>query len=162
MIKPCEIDKGRFRKFGKVYEGLLHCGHDFDAPQGTIVKAIDDGFVIRAEMIEGFGALNPVTEEQKKNTKGGAVIIKHIHKETGKCYYALYGHLTMTVHVNDVVIAGEIIGGIANFTNRGEVLPHLHFGIWDCEEPIVGKLGYDRELRCWTDPLKFLKDNNAT
>lgn len=159
MVLPIIRDGGRFRKFGRPYSDGIHLGHDFDCPKGTVVRAICDGVVLRADMVEGFGALNPVTPEQKKSTKGGMVLIKH--KVGNEYITALYGHIIYGVKTGDFIEEGKPIGIVANFTNYDQVLPHLHFGIWNSDSPIEGHLGYDSMLRKWIPPIIFLQEHGA-
>ena len=68
MIKPVNIDKGRFRKYGKQYSDGFHVGYDFDCPENTEVKAVKDGIVINPTGVHnGYGSLNPSTKGGGRN-----------------------------------------------------------------------------------------------
>ena len=143
MIQPVNIDKKRFRKFGKKYTDGLHLGYDFDCPYNTEVKAIEDGIVLDSREINGFGSLNP-------SSKGGAIFIQHGDM------VALYGHVIRFVSIGEKVKEGQVIGTVRPFTNNGESLPHLHFGIWNNSKMPPPPYGYDDKLGLWVDPILFL------
>ena len=148
MIHPRGIDKGRFRKFGKLYSDGLHAGHDFDCPIKTEVKAISKGIILLSIDINGFGSLNP-------STKGGAIFIQHDK------IIALYGHLSRLVNEDEKVEEGQVIGTIINFSNHGESLPHLHFGIYNDIMMPDSPFGYVKQLGLWIDPIKYLAENGV-
>jgi murein DD-endopeptidase MepM/ murein hydrolase activator NlpD len=144
MRKPVNIDKGRFRKFGKIYKEGTHLGHDFDCPEGSSVRAISDGVVIDSRNCMGFGSLNPSSE-------GGIIFVKHGD------IIALYGHVKSNVAINEEVKEGQVIGAVASFKNGNDVLPHLHFGIWGKPTYPIVPYGYSSQLYFWIDPLKYLE-----
>lgn len=146
---PVKIDKGRYRHFKWKLANKYHNGHDFDCPEDTEVFAVTDGEVLFSFRVNGFGSLNP-------STPGGVIVIKHRDK-TGKVFHALYGHVNRFVKKGDKVAAGDVIGTVAPFTNKGELLPHCHFAIWDHHSDPPYPWGYVAELEYWVDPIQFLK-----
>jgi murein DD-endopeptidase MepM/ murein hydrolase activator NlpD len=114
MNFPVYTDFGRFRKFGKKYEEGIHLGYDFDVKQGSTVRAVSQGVVVFADMVNGFGSLHP-------STLGGVVIIKHGFG------FGLYGHLdNIIVKKGDIVDSKYLIGFVNGFESNGVKLPHLH------------------------------------
>lgn len=150
MVKPVNIDKGGYRKFGWIDPKTkkMHNGHDFNCPIGTPVKSVADGEVVFCGMMDGFGSFNPTT-------KGGAIIIKH--KVDNKVFYALYGHITINdFFKNKKVREGETIGFVEKYTSSGVSCPHLHFCIWYADNYPPAPYGYVDKLQFWVDPLVFL------
>lgn len=89
--------------------GRLHSGVDLAVPEGTPVRASDNGKVILAE--------------DSGNGYGNYIILDH-----GNGFKTLYGHnSTLCVSVGDIVSQGDLIaysGSTGNSTG-----PHLHFEI---------------------------------
>jgi murein DD-endopeptidase MepM/ murein hydrolase activator NlpD len=141
---PVNQDRGRYRKFGKLYKEGWHVGKDFDCNLDTEVHAVADGIIIFSDMANGFGSLNP-------STKGGVIIIKHEN------YITLYGHINRKKNKDDIVKKGETIGTIAKFFNGGFLLPHLHFAKALGQTWPDTKWGYVKtieDLKKWIDPLR--------
>lgn len=143
MIFPVYKDGGRFRKFGKRYSDGLHLGHDFDVPEGTEVKAVDDGIVVKSDEINGFGGLNPAIP-------GGAIFIRHGN------VIVLYGHVNRKVFTGDTVKKGDIIGTVRGFTYGKDYLPHLHYAKWNSPSMPPPPYGYSDNIDKWIDPMKDL------
>lgn len=141
---PVNQDRGRFRKFGKLYKEGYHVGKDFDCDIGTPVVAYADGEIIFTGEVNGFGSMNP-------HSSGGVIIIQH----DGYC--TLYGHITREKRVvGTMVKEGERIGTVAKFYNTGFLLPHLHFGKYQGVGMPKTKWGYVKtpeELDKWDNPL---------
>ena len=93
----------------------FHNGVDIAAPQGSMVGSADDGVVIDAGWMGGYGK---------------AVMIRH---KDG--YRTLYGHLSrITTSPGQHVKAGNLIGRVGSTgLSTG---PHLHFTIWQGERLI--------------------------
>lgn len=86
----------------------LHTGVDYGVPMGTPVKAAEDGIVMHAGWLGGYGQ---------------AVILVH-----GKKVSTLYAHLSeINVQVNQRVAKGQVIGlvGSTGFSTG----PHLHWEV---------------------------------
>lgn len=138
-----------------------HLGDDILAVPETKVFCIGDGMVVWSEMRLG--------SDQKRNW-GGIVVVEHVHKQTGTLFYSVYGHLYhLTVHVGEVIHAGDRVGVVAPGPipeNGFWKLPHLHFGIYT--GPWTGKVlpGYARpfeqrtKFAWWVDPKPFVETYN--
>ena len=111
---------GNYAGFGVRDGSTYHNGADYASTVGANVYAVSDGVVVYSGQYNGFGSLNP-------STKGGVIVVKHVDK-FGNPFFAVYGHLTLSVGAS--VKKGEVIGKIASFYNKGVFLPHLHFGIY--------------------------------
>jgi murein DD-endopeptidase MepM/ murein hydrolase activator NlpD len=145
MIMPCG-DKQRFRVFGRMYDGYIHVGHDFDQPLNTLVHSIDDGGVITdIAFLNGFGSLNP-------SSKGYCIFVKY------EKYFAIYGHIITGLKVGAKVNQGDVIGKIAPFYNGRDFLPHMHMGIWLSDKTPEAPYGYlpKGNLKSWVDPIMFI------
>jgi hypothetical protein len=114
---------------------IHHNGIDIGIPNGTSVRAVADGEVVRSDM-------------RDKNGYGNFIIIKH--NLDGKTKYSCYAHLTKRlVDVGDKVTQGEEIaksGGGQGLSQGGGMTtgPHLHFeirnsikGDWENPEPYI-------------------------
>ena len=114
---------------------IHHNGIDIGIPNGTSVRSVADGEVVRSDM-------------RDKNGYGNFIIIKH--NLDGKTKYSCYAHLTKRlVDVGDKVVQGEEIaksGGGQGLSQGGGMTtgPHLHFEI---RNKITGD---------WEDPEKYI------
>jgi murein DD-endopeptidase MepM/ murein hydrolase activator NlpD len=91
----------------------LHAGVDLAARSGTPVLATADGVIAAAEHSGGLG---------------NHVVM--VHNIAGRPVASVYGHLldrSITIHVGDVVTAGQVIGKVGSTGNSTG--PHLHFEI---------------------------------
>lgn len=110
----------------------FHTGVDFTAPQGTPVKAVAAGTVVKSDTSSAYGV---------------NVQIKH---EDGT--YSLYAHLSAkTVFPGTKVEAGRMIGNVGSTGNSSG--PHLHLEIRT--EPTFGAGNF-------IDPLKWLRDKGLS
>lgn len=102
----------RRNSFTKRWE--FHRGLDLAAPKGTRVTAAQEGSVIVAGYVRGYG-----------NT----VVLQHSMK-----YKTRYAHLdSITVHLGDFVTQGELVGTVGNtgsVRSRGQDGSHLHFEVY--------------------------------
>ncbi|HET7093571.1 MAG TPA: M23 family metallopeptidase, partial [Thermomicrobiales bacterium] len=114
---------------------------------GAEVLAVADGTVVA--VAEGYpeeGPLQPVTHVAKPEDYGGNAIVLQIAPGV----YAYYGHLqpdSITVQAGDQVTTGQVLGRLGNTGNSSG--PHLHFGLIDDPDPLVGQslpMAFDR----WT------------
>lgn len=102
-----------YSQFGLPY----HCGLDFPAPNGTLVKSVEDGVVTRLN-------LNPAS-----NNYGIHVGITHYNG-----FQTLYCHLqSVNVVMNQVVQCGQVIG-LSNNTGNSTG-PHLHMEVRNLSQP---------------------------
>jgi murein DD-endopeptidase MepM/ murein hydrolase activator NlpD len=88
----------------------LHNGIDFAAPKGTTIFAANDGVVILADKIKGYGE---------------TIIIKHNSEFT-----TLYGHIlpgSFLVKTGDTVKKGQKIAEVGSSEATGS---HLHFSVF--------------------------------
>lgn len=93
----------------------MHTGIDIDAPYGAPVKAVQNGYVIFAGWLGGYG-----------NT----VVIQHDEKHS-----TLYGHLRYyDVSEEQFVKQGDIIGKVGS--TGWSTGPHLHFEVRINGEPV--------------------------
>lgn len=106
----------------------FHTGVDFSAPQGTPVKAVAAGTVVKSDTSSAYGV---------------NVQIQHADGT-----YSLYAHLSAkTVFPGDKVDAGRMIGNVGSTGNSTG--PHLHLEIRT--EPTFGAGNF-------IDPLKWLRE----
>jgi len=153
FIQPCDDAGGYYSWLGGPNKN--HLAHDYNAPEGTKVKAISDGIVWEKYTdISGFGS---------EGKQGPAIWIKH-RLDNGKYFYALYGHVESTSDVRKGIKVkdGQIIGTIIRYLDKETKtdISHLHFGIWNsASDPPRDKLGYG-PIRYFTDPIRFLEENN--
>ncbi len=148
-----------YRKFWTNRQGLpypegYHCGKDLGLLVGNDVYSVCNGKIILSGLHQGYGSLNP-------STPGGCIWI--LHNKNGKLFYACYGHINIADGIisNVNVKEGDILGSIASFKNGKDLLPHLHFGIWNSELRFPDKhWGYQMEAdqKFWVDPILFLKE----
>jgi murein DD-endopeptidase MepM/ murein hydrolase activator NlpD len=148
MKRPVDIDNGGYRSFGYRLDGKYHNGHDYNCPLNSYVHSICPGKVIFSDIIDGFGGLNP-------RKPGGVTIIQHCDKN-GYIFTALYGHIKLFRKAGEILQEGDIVGIIAEFTNDGMLLPHLHFAIHKGEELPPKPWGYVSTLGKWINPLDVL------
>jgi murein DD-endopeptidase MepM/ murein hydrolase activator NlpD len=114
---------------------IHHNGIDIGVKQGTSVKAIEDGKVMRSDMVD-------------KNGYGNFICIKH-NNLGGSTKFSCYAHLSSRLKsVGDDVVKGEEIGksgGAKGATGSGSSTgPHLHFEI---RNSLTGD---------WDDPQQYL------
>jgi murein DD-endopeptidase MepM/ murein hydrolase activator NlpD len=114
---------------------IHHNGIDIGVKQGTSVKAIEDGEVVRSDMAD-------------KNGYGNFICIKH-NNLGGSTKFSCYAHLSKRLKsVGDDVVKGEEIGksgGQRGVTGSGSSTgPHLHFEI---RKSLTGD---------WEDPQQYL------
>jgi murein DD-endopeptidase MepM/ murein hydrolase activator NlpD len=114
---------------------IHHNGIDIGVKQGTSVKAIEDGKVMRSDMVD-------------KNGYGNFICIKH-NNLGGSTKFSCYAHLSSRLKsVGDDVVKGEEIGksgGVKGATGSGSSTgPHLHFEI---RNSLTGD---------WDDPQQYL------
>jgi murein DD-endopeptidase MepM/ murein hydrolase activator NlpD len=114
---------------------IHHNGIDIGVKQGTSVKAIEDGEVMRSDMVD-------------KNGYGNFICIKH-NNLGGSTKFSCYAHLSERLKsVGDKVVKGEEIGksgGAKGATGSGSSTgPHLHFEI---RNSLTGD---------WDDPQQYL------
>lgn len=141
MILPC-TDAGGYRKYGFKAGDKLHCGHDFNAPEGTPIKAITKGVVIFSDEVQGFGSFGK---------PGGVIAIKH-----GEII-GIYGHLERLKDPGDKVQEGDVIGSLIKYETKNFRADHLHFGIYLSRQLPMFPWGYVDHLGLWTDPLKYIR-----
>jgi murein DD-endopeptidase MepM/ murein hydrolase activator NlpD len=92
----------------------LHKGVDVSADEGTPVKAMQGGTVVRAGEMPGYGL---------------AVILQH-----GRSVRTVYGHLSrVAVKSGARVRGGQLIGNVGHTGNATG--PHLHFEVWRWNQP---------------------------
>ena len=149
LITPCP-DNGGYRKFGyERTDGRLHCGHDYNAPEGTEIKSIATGTLIFSNPVNGFGSYGQ---------PGYVTVIRYPD------FFGIYGHLQekMKKWLGGQVEQGEIIGKLAEYRTQRFNADHLHFCIY---MPKIKKTttgippfpwGYRETLYNWHDPVKFI------
>jgi hypothetical protein len=115
---------------------------------GAEVLAVADGTVVA--IAEGYPEevpLQPVTHVTKPEDYGGNAI----SLEIAPGVYAYYAHLepgSITVAVGDQVTTGQVLGLLGNTGSSSG--PHLHFGLTDDPDPLVGEslpMAFDRWTR---------------
>ena len=135
---------------------LLHDGKSFagDGSQreqyfafGAEVLAVADGTVVAVQ--EGYAEetpLQPTAHVYGPGDYGG----NSVTLEIAPGIYAFYAHLqpgSITVSPGDQVTTGQLLGLLGNTGNT--TAPHLHFGLLDDPDPMVGAslpMAFDR----WT------------
>ena len=114
---------------------------------GAEVLAVANGTVVA--VAEGYPEeipLQPVAHVTQPGDYGGNAI----SLEIAPGVYAYYAHLepgSITVAVGDQVTTGQVLGLLGNTGNSSG--PHLHFGLTDALDPLVGEslpMAFDR----WT------------
>jgi hypothetical protein len=114
---------------------------------GAEVLAVADGTVVSVQ--EGYPEetpLQPATHVVKPEDYGGNAVVLAIAPGV----YAYYAHLepgSVTVKDGDRVTTGQVLGLLGNTGNSSG--PHLHFGLVDDPDPLVGQslpMAFDR----WT------------
>jgi murein DD-endopeptidase MepM/ murein hydrolase activator NlpD len=109
-IKPEQLT----RQFDDARGGRRHEAIDILAPNGTPVKAVEDGRIARLF-----------------NSKAGGITIYQFDPSEGFCYY--YAHLDRYadgLRENDRVRKGQVIGYVGTSGNAPKNTPHLHFAIF--------------------------------
>ena len=95
-----------------------HTGYDWPMPTGTLLLAVADGRIVRAEQ-------EPVTCGRRPGP-GAKVVVIETRPNTTDVIRASYGHLDrIDVAVGDTVRVGDVIGASGN-TGCSDS-PHLHF-----------------------------------
>lgn len=125
-----------------VLQRRAHQGWDFTAAVGDTVYAIADGKVKEIVISnEGFG--NYVFFEFTKQTAAGTNPERN---------YVFYAHLdSVSVALNECVIAGQPVGIVGTTGNARTNAPHLHIGFKANAIPSKGVVG-------WKDPALFFGD----
>ena len=123
------------RQFGDPRGGRRHEAIDILAPQGTPVKAVEDGRIARLFF-----------------SKAGGTTIYQFDPSERFCYY--YAHLDRYadgLRENDQIKRGQVIGYVGTTGNAPKNTPHLHFAIFRL----------NAEKRWWEgtpiDPYDFLR-----
>lgn len=125
----CPLPPGSYRissPFGDTKgRSKPHEGVDLAAPCGTPIFAANNGIVIRAGWINGYG---------------NAVLIEH-----GNGYTTLYAHMSsIGTSTGATVSAGQVIGAVGSTgQSTGN---HLHFGLY---KNFTGHFGYE----CASNPM---------
>lgn len=152
----------------------LHLAKDVDASEGDSVFAVDYGVVIVARGDVGYygGATNCRVEngrEKVDSISGAGVVIRH-YTSVGKVVDVLYAHLKdVVVKKGDVVVAGQKIGKIRNYTWCGNRMDHLHLGTaFPARDLMVYErsavnfwAGYGTTDLGFVDPINFFASNSA-
>lgn len=103
---------------GSILPGVdpYHRGMDFAGPAGTPIYAALDGKVLDA---------------YSDGASGNQIIIQH--NVEGRTFFSVYKHMSTspTEYVNkgDLILAGQLIGGIGS-TGEFSTGDHLHFEVW--------------------------------
>lgn len=102
------IDGGQIISYYGMRNGRMHKGIDIKAPEGTPIRASQDGVVVFSGFIRGYG-----------NT----VLLKHEGD-----YFTVYAHNKYnSVKEGEFVKKGEVLGYVG-MTGNAET-PHLHFEV---------------------------------
>ena len=107
------------------HQGPYKYAYDFVMPIGTTVTAARSGVVAEIRM--------KFRDGQRGEAESNWVKIRHADDTI-----AAYSHLTehgVLVKIGDHVVAGQPIGLSGNTGNTGG-LPHLHFHLCNCSEPV--------------------------
>ena len=152
FVKPIDIMRITSKFTYKRWHPILkryrpHLGLDIGAKRGTRIHATNDGRVVYAGWLGGYG----------KVTK-----IKHANG-----FLSLYAHQSkLGVKKGEKVKSGQIIGYIGN-TGRSTG-PHLHFGLYKNGKPVnpskyIGKrkIGVDRTITQKFTKYKMINIKNA-
>lgn len=113
-VKPDQLT----RQFDDARGGRRHEALDILAPQGTPVRAVEDGRVARLFF-----------------SKAGGITIYQFDPSERFCYY--YAHLDRYadgLRENDPVRRGQVIGYVGVSGNAPKNTPHLHFAVFRLNE----------------------------
>lgn len=106
------------RQFDDARGGRRHEALDILAPQGTPVKAVEDGRVARLFF-----------------SKAGGITIYQFDPSERYCYYyAHLDHYADGLRENDRVRRGQVIGYVGVTGNAPKNTPHLHFAVFRLNE----------------------------
>ncbi|EKD77374.1 MAG: peptidoglycan-specific endopeptidase, M23 family [uncultured bacterium] len=100
-----------------LHEVRPHLGVDFDAPEGTPVKAIGDGIVVFCKQMRGYG---------------NVLMIQY-----NRTYKTLYAHLekfARPIKPHEYVRKGEVVGYVGE--TGWATGPHLHFAVYKNGVPV--------------------------
>ena len=120
------------------FGNTCHLANDYNLSIGSPIYATGSGTVTSvSNNIPFYGG--------DDGTAGGAIIIKHTTANNDE-FYALYGHVdNISIKVGEMVLGGQKIASVAEFTSNGNSLPHLHFGI---NYSIPSYQGYTPTAQC--------------
>jgi len=105
------------------HQGVYRYSYDFNMSIGTPVTAARDGVVYQIRTGYANGDLTPGHENFVKIQHSDGLI-------------SAYSHLSkVLVETGDLVHAGDRVGSSGNTGNTGG-LPHLHFHVSTCSEPV--------------------------
>jgi murein DD-endopeptidase MepM/ murein hydrolase activator NlpD len=108
-----------FKKLTESEKRNIHLGIDLWCNVNTKVLAVLDGEIHSFKNNINHGDYGPT------------IILKHQVEEV--VFYTLYGHLSLSsienLKVGDLVLQGNIIGRLGDFSINGDYAPHLHFQI---------------------------------
>jgi murein DD-endopeptidase MepM/ murein hydrolase activator NlpD len=137
-------DKGGYRKFHYKSGEYYHIGHDYNCDIGDECKSIDDGIVIFAGLVNGFGS---------NGAKGGVVIVQY------DGYIALFGHVHSLVKKGQLVKKDEVICKVHEYYSGTNDWTHLHFVIRLGSGIPETKWGYVtfEDLKYYVEPIKFIE-----
>jgi murein DD-endopeptidase MepM/ murein hydrolase activator NlpD len=126
------VRQGNCSGFG--HSGVYAYSYDVAMDLGTTVTAARDGTVAEVRTGHVDGDLTPGHENFVKIRDADDVLTAYSHLGTDG----------VLVGVGDVVVAGDVIGRSGNTGETGGV-PHLHFHLSSCSEPVD----------CGTLPITF-------
>lgn len=140
-----KLSQGNCTLYSHTLANNQHMAFDFKMPIGTPIHAADDGRV--ALVVERF-------KDKIDNAfkQANYIVIEH---EGG--FLSHYGHLTFNgaaVHVDDVVLQGDVIG-YSGHTGQSDY-PHLHFFVQQLIDDCFNAKSQKSNLRvCPQVPISF-------
>jgi hypothetical protein len=134
--------------FGAIRKHDIHTGIDIYYPEGTIIRAIEEGVVINIVDFTGSKADSPWWNDTK------AVMV---HGESG---VILYGEIESKCFIGQRLLKDEIVGKVLTVlkNNKGKPMSMLHLELykWGTVEPVWWKLG-ESKPDCLLDPTFLLE-----
>jgi murein DD-endopeptidase MepM/ murein hydrolase activator NlpD len=94
---------------------------DFDAPEGTLILAAEDGVVIAVKDDSQIGGL-----DQSFENDGNYIEILHANNEVSEYEHLRYN--SSRVKIGETVKAGQVIAEVGN--TGWSACPHLHFMVY--------------------------------
>ena len=152
------------------FPGTRHLAKDVDADENDPVYAMDYGVVLivreDVNFYGGASGCNPTPQ----SIKGGGAVVRY-YNSTGKAIDVLYAHIKeLQVQRGNLVVPGQVIAKVRNYTWCGNRMDHLHLGVafpartmsyYDGSGSGDVWAGYGTSDRWFVNPETFFASNTA-